>query len=175
MCFYALFQKPAAGNSAVGYIFDSQLLLESALNPGARVGPKSRLKKGTGALVEAVFSSGDLSTTVFGPWQNVKNRYLGLKFKINDETHYGWARLNVELSKTEITATLTGYAYETIPNKPIIAGQTKGPDAGENDGPDASLTNPIPDIPQPASLGALALGAPGLSIWRRREWVGAGQ
>jgi len=26
-----------------------------------------------------------------------------------------------------IRATLTGYAYETIPNKPIIAGKTKGP------------------------------------------------
>jgi hypothetical protein len=25
-------------------------------------------------------------------------------------------------------ATLTGYAYETIPNKPIITGKTKGPD-----------------------------------------------
>jgi len=27
-----------------------------------------------------------------------------------------------------VSGTLTGYAYETIPNKPIITGQTKGPD-----------------------------------------------
>jgi hypothetical protein len=27
-----------------------------------------------------------------------------------------------------IVATLTGYAYETIPNKPIVAGATKGSD-----------------------------------------------
>jgi hypothetical protein len=31
------------------------------------------------------------------------------------------------------------------------------------------LTNPIPDIPQPASLGILALGAQGVPLWRRKE------
>jgi hypothetical protein len=62
-----------------------------------------------------------------------------------------------------ITATLTGYAYETIPGKLIIAGATKGPDDAE---PAASLNTPIPI---PATLGPLAMGAPGLSIWRRKE------
>jgi len=41
--------------------------------------------------------------------------------------HYGWARLNVTIKNKggvpEITGLLTGYAYETIPNKPIIAGK----------------------------------------------------
>jgi len=55
--------------------------------------------------------------------------------------------------------------------KSIVAGQTKGTDDWdeEDSGPDASLTSPIPDRPQPASLGALAMGAPGLSIWRRKD------
>jgi hypothetical protein len=109
-----------------------------------------------------------------GSWANVSNRYLGLMFTLQGKVHYGWARLSVEASKRRftLTATLTGFAYETIPNKPIIAGQTKG-QAGdwdeEESSPAASLTNPIPDTPQPASLGALAVGAPGLSIWRRKE------
>jgi len=66
----------------------------------------------------------------YGPWANVTGRYLGLKFQIHGATHYGWARFNVRVSKKSfsIVATLTGYAYETIPNKPIIAGKTKGPD-----------------------------------------------
>jgi hypothetical protein len=73
-----------------------------------------------------------------------------------------------------ITAVLTGYAYETIPNKPIITGKTKGPDDGsveqQNDpGPGASLISPIPETPQPASLGMLALGAQGVPLWRRKE------
>jgi hypothetical protein len=47
-----------------------------------------------------------------------------------------------------VRALLTGYAYETIPNKPIITGKTKGPDA-------ITLA--------PGSLGALAAGAVGRS------------
>jgi hypothetical protein len=101
-----------------------------------------------------------------GQWVNVRSRYLGLKFRIKGKVHYAWARLNVTVGNSRISATLTGYAYETIPGKPIIAGATKGPD----DEPTASLNTPIP---VPATLGALAMGAPGLSIWRRKESVGA--
>ena len=110
-----------------------------------------------------------------GPWANggkgVRNRYLGLKFVIKGKVHYGWARLNVE--PHSITATLTGYAYQTIPGKPIITGQTKGTDEiDDNIGQanPAALTVPTPE---PATLGALALGAPGLSIWRREDSVAA--
>jgi hypothetical protein len=80
----------------------------------------------------------------WGPWYNVPNHYLGLKFYVKGKAHYGWARLKT----TACHATLTGYAYETIPNKPIITGKTKGPDV---------ITV------QPGSLGALAAGAAGRS------------
>jgi hypothetical protein len=100
-----------------------------------------------------------------------------LKFSAKGKVHFGWARF-VTHSRPRPTAELTGSAYETIPNKPIITGKTKGPDDNSveqpNDpGPGASLTNPFPDKPQPASLGALAMGAPGLSIWRRKESLAA--
>jgi len=82
----------------------------------------------------------------WGAWANVKHRYLGLKFISKGKTHFGWARLNVSCDplRGDVTALLTGYAYETIPNKPIIAGKTKGPDV---------ITL------EPGSLGALAAGA----------------
>ena len=69
------------------------------------------------------FSGTRAATT--GRWDNVDNRYLGMKFTINGKVHYGWARLSVTnlKDKFRITATLTGYAYETIPNKPIKAGK----------------------------------------------------
>jgi hypothetical protein len=54
----------------------------------------------------------------------------------------------------------------------IKAGQTKegsGDPTHEDFGPDVSRTNPIPDKPQVVPLGALAMGAHGLSIWRQRE------
>jgi hypothetical protein len=109
------------------------------------------------------------STRTIGPWRNVTNRYLGLKFKINGKFHYGWARLSVKAFKGQfkIVATLTGFAYETIPGKAITAGATKGPDDTE---PAASLNS---RTPEPVTLGALARGTPALSIWRREESVAA--
>jgi hypothetical protein len=49
-----------------------------------------------------------------------------VKFAIHGKTHYGWAR--IQWNGIGSTEYITGYAYETIPNKPIIAGKTKGPD-----------------------------------------------
>jgi hypothetical protein len=61
--------------------------------------------------------------TYWGLWApNEKNRYLGVKFLIDGQVHYGWARMNAELYFPYINALLTGYAYETTPNLPIRAG-----------------------------------------------------
>jgi hypothetical protein len=32
------------------------------------------------------------------------------------------------VNRSDVTTTLTGYAYETVSNKPITTGRTKGPD-----------------------------------------------
>jgi hypothetical protein len=87
-----------------------------------------------------------------GKWLQVKNHYLGFRFLIAGKVHYGWARLNVTATNNfKLNATVNGYAYETIPNKPIIAGKRKGSDA---------MTV------QPASLGHLARGSSAISAWR---------
>jgi hypothetical protein len=160
----------------VGYIFDGQLLLDSAFKPGRRIGPNGAFHNGTAGLVEIVYSSGPESTFVLGKWPNVQDRYLALRFKIQGQTHYGWARLNVQVSKTMISATLTGYAYETTPNKPIIAGKTESAaDEGDEEGFDSGaswMTNPVADTALPVSLGMLSLGAQGIPLWRRKESPG---
>lgn len=97
-----------------------------------------------------------------GNWVNVTNRYLGLKFKIHGKVHYGWTRLSIEYVNGSFTEPLTGYAYETIPGKSIIAGQTKGQNDSSVEQPD-SAAHSVP-TPQPATLGALTLGSPGLPI-----------
>jgi hypothetical protein len=74
-----------------------------------------------------------------------------LKVKVDGKIHYGWARLNVSIQGSAIVGTLTGYAYETIPGKPIKAGQIK-------EGDDATI--------EPASLGHLARGASAISAGR---------
>ncbi len=95
-------------------------------------------------------------------WANVSDRYLGLWFQINGENHYGWARLTVKFHPGRGTqrtweAHLTGYAYETVADKTITAGQTTEDKAGLT--PSSCFT----------ALGALALGTDGLALWRREE------
>ncbi len=136
------------------------------LNAGTPIGPKGNFIRG-GALLDmrgAVYTSSYTSLNS-GYWLNVKNRYLGLKFLIKGRVHYGWARLSVIGQFSGVTAFLSGYAYETIPNKAIVAGRTRGANDAE---PPAPVYRTIP-AGKPATLGSLALGAPGLSIWKRAE------
>jgi hypothetical protein len=142
----------------------------SALVAGVKVGASGAFSAGPRSMAFGMDQGG--SHYCEGKWNNVQKRYLGLKFMIHGKTHFGWARLNTNCNLYKVEAVLTVYAYETIPNKPIITGKTSGPaedPANEELSPSASLTSPISDKPQLATLGALALGTPGLEIWRRKE------
>jgi hypothetical protein len=159
-------------NGVAGVASETYFLFELALKQGKRIGYGQHFyAKGimVAQCVHGTHQSGPPCSYrpyhTLGKWINVKNRYLGLSFTIHGKSHYGWARLSVQVSKHpfKLTALLTGFAYETIPGKAIIAGATKEPDDTE---PTASVNAPTP---KPATLGVLALGAPGLSIWRREE------
>jgi hypothetical protein len=146
----------------------------SALPAGVRLGSSPKFQYRGGDMI-AVAVSTSCTTGGVGPWKNVKNRYLGLKFYIKGRVHYGWARLTVMTGGREncgsgIDATLTGFAYETIPNKPIITGKTEGLEEGSVDEANPVTLNE-PAL-QPACLGLLAMGSNGLSIWRREESLG---
>ncbi len=117
------------------------------LPAGAIIPASSRGSKNEGQLAAFVVQ-GIGGNWYEGKWVKQKDRYLGLKFQVNGKAHYGWARLTV---KSPVRGLLTGYAYETIANKPIVAGKTKGPDV---------ITV------QPASLGHLAHGAAAIPAWR---------
>ena len=147
-----------------------RLRFAADLPPNAPVGKKRTFGSfWTKAMAECTLfrNRSSYQTHSTGPWRNVESRYLGLKFSISGQTHYGWARLNVKLNKKcNFVVTLTGYAYETIPNKLIFTGHTKGPNDISIEEPDAALT--MPDS-EPATLGLLAMGSPGLSVWRRKE------
>lgn len=109
-----------------------------AFRQGAHIGPKKAFHPYPTPMVQVTTTSSG-GSFLFGNWVNVKKRYLGLKFHANGKVHFGWARFNVRVEGANVTGTLTGYAYETIHDKPIIAG-----DEGAG-----------------ASLGKLALGAAG--------------
>ncbi len=146
----------------------------AALNAGSRIadGEKFQLPGRPVSMIDRQFYNGSSRTQQewVGAWANggkgVKNRYLGFKFKINGQFHYGWARLSVTTpSHSPYTATLTGYAYETTPNRGIVAGQESGPSEIGDNFNETSLDGPF----RPASLGLLGLGVVGLAIWRREN------
>lgn len=123
----------------------------SALFANVQVGPKGRFLGEAGLMAETSASGGRPSIfSCTGPWANVANRYMGLKFVIKEETHFGWARLNVRCSNIQVTATLTGYAYESVANRPILTGKQRG--TYEPD-------DPIRAGDSSTTLGRLAQGA----------------
>ncbi len=71
--------------------------------------------------------------------------YLGFRFDLGAGTQYGWARVNMDGTPTN-TYTLVDYAYAGL-GESIFVGQ----------------------VPEPGSLGMLAIGAAGLLTWRRRR------
>jgi len=137
------------------FLMNSSHLAE-ALLPGQPVGPNAKWNHQWGRM-ESCEARSDQSVSDRGQWLNVKTRYLGLAFSIQGQIHYGWARLNVSQSGCVITAVLTGYAYETIPGKPITTGKTSGPS-------EVAATEGMAP-----TLGLLAKGSIGLDAWRRDE------
>jgi hypothetical protein len=81
-----------------------------------------------------------------GPWFQANEAYLGFAIAIDGKEHFGWARLRIGQFILGDVAIL-GYAYQTVPGKPIIAGD-------EGSQTEASA--------QPATLAVLATGAPAL-------------
>ena len=142
----------------------------SALMRSAKIGPSAHFG-GTSAksfLMEeksCSFSGCKLE----GDWGgNHPNRFIGVKFKIKGATHYGWIRVNLTSNKVTgdvISGTITEYGYETIANKVVLAG------LASNNAADDEATEREERIGP--SLGALALGSDGLSIWRRDERAAA--
>jgi hypothetical protein len=140
----------------------------SALPGGVKIGANKHWQGANSAMVKMIefCNSGGCSLRSKGPWADVTRRYVGLKFVINGNIHYGWARLTVTVTLRGNYAALTGYAYETVPNKSIVTGQTKG--AADVKGAVPSNSASLrPGVRPAASLGLLAQGARGLDIWRK--------
>ena len=157
--------RPLEGGAVQGHempgVNGFSAFYDSMLKREAKIGPSAHFSSAQGpAVVERqtnfVNSTSYSITKSYGNWGgNASNTYLGVKFLIDGETHYGWGRLMVATSPTHgISATITAYAYESEANKKIIAGVPEGGSAAVLD----PTTGP--------SLGALAAGAEGLPRWK---------
>lgn len=89
-----------------------------------------------------------------GYWRGAKSRCLGVRFLINGQVHYGWIGFR-EVRSFSI-ALLYGWAYETVPDKKILAGDT-------GTGTSANF--------QPTSLKILASGHTAIEERRKRTMI----
>jgi hypothetical protein len=120
----------------------------AALSAGQKIGANQVFQANANCML--YYESG-----YWGAWYGAKDRFLGFSFVIAGKTHFGWARLSFRnVGCYRCILGVIDYAYETIPNKAIIAG-----DEGSQTRVSA----------QPATLGALAAGAPALNSWRKEE------
>ena len=81
-----------------------------------------------------------------GLWNNLSDYYLGLRLLQSGQTYYGWVRLRVAVSLGGASVIIRDYAYNSIPNQPILAGQTTATGVTEN-----SLAASINLYPNPAT------------------------
>lgn len=102
-------------NAVIGYPSTSAAY---ALNYGDTISPNSNTWKVMGTANQQM--AGYAGGTAGGDWPGVGDRYLGFKFFIGSDIHYGWARMNV--SSTSVMYTLYDYAYESTANTMILAG-----------------------------------------------------
>jgi hypothetical protein len=149
-----LYVSPAQSNG----VWAADATSAMVLPVGQRVGPADKFNAAYArmakckATYESFYSS--------GAWLHARDKYLGLSFSIDGQTHYGWARLSVrEGRRCRARVVLTGYAYVTVPGEPILTGIKRTHEVSETDRPEATL-------------GVLALGSVALEAWRRDEDTG---
>jgi len=130
----ALSLKPASGSNSI-MTSGSGIAQAQALDSSTAITPDSLWSTTSQDLLQGTITPTTLCIlpAIGGYWLNVSDKYLGLKFIINNITHYGWARLSSSYSVSTTSSgsliigqlILKDYAYNIIPNQPILAGQTK--------------------------------------------------
>jgi hypothetical protein len=160
--FFFLAIAPAQSSNEILQVTSHKKAVAAALSAGHQIGAKSSFRKNPPRLYMARDKFNTSTGSSYGPWLSVEYAYLGLKFVINGQTHYGWAQVKFSQTGGFRSATLSGYAYESIADQPIAAGKKTGTDNEVNNGSPIA-TDVGHRVP---TLGVLAAGACCLLHWR---------
>jgi hypothetical protein len=95
------------------------------------------------------------NSNIGGHWpSNGGSAYLGFYFTVSSAIDAGWANISTTATGTASSFTVTDYAYETVGNASITAGQ-------------------LTETPEPSTMALIALGGAGLIALRRRRAANA--
>lgn len=92
------------------------------LDAGDVIGPTGNF--GTSSMFLAVVGSYYGQTFGAGQFLNTVDKFVGCRFLIGADVHYGWVRLSCDASGSQFT--VKDYAYNLTVNEPIEAGATPG-------------------------------------------------
>jgi hypothetical protein len=137
----------------------------SALASGVSVGSNGPFQAGKRFMAKGAdeaTSSGGTRYSSLGQWKQATNLFVGVKFTIAGETHYGWIRVDLDATDAGFYGAISGYAYQSTANEPIKTGQKSGTDSK----PSGRRARPTAGLPLPSErgLGRLAAGALGLQV-----------
>lgn len=149
----------AGANSVAGVQLRGQHNITAAALPqGVEVGPNDNFVHGANMVHMFNDTQGGYGS---GGWTSLEWGYLGLKFVIDGDVHYGWVLVKFPYPYAFLSGSIYGYAYESAPNRSILTGQTTEDDQGGQQSD--AVVSPATGK---ASLGLLATGAIGLPYWR---------
>jgi len=104
-----------------------------------------RLGSGWGGLLYGYWDdSGE-----FGNWTGIQeDKYLGIKFEIGNDFHYGWIHLTtIVYDHDDMEFTVKGFAYNSVPNEGIDAGDKGIVGLVDNEINEITIyPNPVKDI-----------------------------
>ncbi len=145
--------SPSAGSQVPMY---GAILLAKALNYNAIIGTVSPSGTSWQNAQNAVLRQIPLSNSgcprgcsgggnpiPFGDWSDSTDRYLPIRFSVGGDWYYGWVRVSVVSLNPGISFTIKDYAYNSLPNQQILAGETSALGMIENF--NASLINLSPN------------------------------
>jgi hypothetical protein len=125
---WTLSANSANGNSVVTESGRFGAGYAAALHNGIPVNSHQSFYPGLSILAQ--LSWGFCGTGVMGEWLNLPDRYLGVQFRgAANDIHYGWAKLSTvayvdQWGVLHASTMLTGFAYETVAGREILAGHT---------------------------------------------------
>lgn len=109
-------------NNGIGIAYGINRNLAKPFSKGDTIGSSLLFdRKNSNLLLGKNDNDGDKT----GLWPNQNEKFLGLKLHVGNNDYYGWARLVVFSGGKALV--IKDYAYNLLPDKPIIAGEVVCP------------------------------------------------
>lgn len=113
-----------ANNAVLGSLYSSSYPFPFSMNNGDSISSTNTNWQAQTMNNGIQYLGAVYGTYTFANWLGVNDKYLGVRFRIGANTHYGWVRLSV--TSNADTITIKDYAYQTLPGVGITAGQLVG-------------------------------------------------